>query len=561
MSSLMHFDSTFSFEKSISVLKEVVSHFDGDADVTSCLVEGDWARIVDLSTDYLVGSDLSASEDVTNDILRVKRRRQCLALFSKNASLPLHVDRSGVALHKFLESEAKCLATNRRFRNRSLPLNQGGLDAALVYQVQCKIADILGPFPGVDGFDYGFGPGANIGLSRFTSIRRKLSASPTCTTAAFKYVKYLKQSCPHWEELNHLTRADAGKYASVPKNAKTDRSILIEPMVNSYLQKGVGSYIRDRLTRFGIDLRNQKNNQDLAYQGSVTGEWATIDLAAASDTISKEVVAQLLPIEWWLFLEDIRTQSALLPDGREICLQKFSSMGNGFTFELESLLFFAISSVIAGRHVSVYGDDIIVPNSTAPAVMEGLVHFGFEVNTEKSFWSGPFRESCGCDFFRGYSVRPCYVKGLLSVKEIFRLHNFFVRSGEQAVAELLKKYIPARFLIYGPDGFGDGHLIGDHELTRNAKIKRRGYAGYTFSTYVSTPLVTSDSLKGDYAAFLYNAASKEACLFEKHCRGSHRASHLNFLGRCEFADSIPSSSMYQERGGTRYKRRNVYTLG
>lgn len=532
MSTKLHFDAAFSFEKSVHVLGDLLPYFvDVEHPLYRMYLARDWIGLA--SYDVNPGQ-FDGDPEVLRGIM------QAAALFSKNASLPLGIDVSGVALTKFLESEEKCRATNNRFRNRSLPHHMGGLDAGLIFEVQRKIAGILGPLPGVDTFDFGFGPGANVGLSRFTSVRRKLAARPTCTAGAWKHLSMLRECSPHWAELANASPAKGGKYASVPKNAKTNRSILVEPLVNAYLQHGVGQYIRKQLDRVGINLRDQSLNQELAHWGSCTGEWATIDLAAASDTISREVVKELLPCDWWLLLEDLRSQVAVLPGGREIYLQKFSSMGCGFTFELESLIFFAIASVRSKDLVQVYGDDIVVRSCDYSEVVAALEHFGFEVNTNKSFSSGDFRESCGRDYFRGVSVRPCYVKGRLSVKELFRLHNFMVRNHRADVAECLLRHIPHRFLTFGPDGFGDGHLLGDHPRSLSKAKRRRGWGGYTFSTYQTKPLTLSDELSADYAAFLLLAEQLNSQWWDP-------------------GDAPPSLSMYQERGGTRYVVRQVYT--
>lgn len=535
MSSKMHFDTPFSFEKSIHIVGDLLTNLlENDHVLRHAFDKRDW--------DFLSGFSPDFGSYTASDSLLLRRDLQAAAFFKKNASLPLDVDRSAVALRKFLESETQCETTNRRFRNRSLPLSNGGMDASLIFEVQRKIAGILGPFPGVEKLSFGFGPGANVGLSRLTSVRRKFAACPTCTAGAYKYVKYLQECSPHWTQLDKVVPVPGGKYASVPKNAKTDRSILVEPLINSYLQKGVGAYIRAKLLTAGIDLSDQSFNQHLAYLGSVTGEWATIDLASASDTISREVVKELLPCDWWLFLEDIRSQFATLPDGKEIYLQKFSSMGNGFTFELESLIFFAIASVTSNELVQVYGDDIIVKSKDYARVTYALEHFGFSLNKEKSFSEGLFRESCGKDYFGGIHVRPCYVNGLLSIKELFRLHNYFVREHDENLAACVLRHIPHRYLMWGPDGFGDGHLLGDHPVIRSSVHRRRGFAGYTFRTYSTKPRVFIEPLVGDLAAFYYLASQQETKWWDP-------------------GSSVPSSSMYQERGSTRYVARRVYTLG
>ena len=77
----------------------------------------------------------------------------------------------------------------------------------------------------------------------------------------------------------------------------------------------------------------------------------------------------LLPEAWFDLLNDCRSQ-AVSYKGEWIELNMFSSMGNAFTFELESLIFWAIANAVcycsgSRGHISVYGDDIIVPSGAA----------------------------------------------------------------------------------------------------------------------------------------------------------------------------------------------------
>lgn len=94
-------------------------------------------------------------------------------------------------------------------------------------------------------------------------------------------------------------------------------------------------------------------------------------------------------------------------------------MGNGYTFELETLIFFAIACAVVrksggvglgGVDVWVYGDDIIVPTESAGALLSVLKFCGFTANERKTFTIGPFRESCGGDYWDGEAVRPHYLK-------------------------------------------------------------------------------------------------------------------------------------------------------
>lgn len=538
MSFVMHFDTEFSFEKSVHVLQALCSqHRYCDFSVMDALNRSDWRFLSNFEMKYFSAHSWEYVRDT----------RQVLAYFSKNASIPLGIDTKEVALTKFLSCEMTNLSTNRRFRIR---FGEESPDAALIFRMQRKIAKILGPFPGIDKLDFGFGPGANVGVSRLTSVRRKISSAPTVTTDASKYLDDIRGQAPHWESLHTPVLTDYARLTFVPKNAKTDRPIAVEPLLNSYLQKGFGDFIRRALLRHGCDLSSQKRNQDLALIGSETGYYATLDLASASDTISSEVVKDLLPYEWWYHLDSVRTPVVKLPDGRFLYQQKFSSMGNGFTFELESLIFYALCLCFTeASDCSVYGDDIIVPVSVASDVSAALAELGFTLNGEKSFCDGPFRESCGRDFFGGFDVRPCYVKGALSIKELFRLHNFFVRNCEEDKADILVKYIPKRFRLFGPDGFGDGHLVSTTAGDRKVK---NGYGGYVFRTYTMKPHVRRDPLHGDYAALLYMYSKPRQF-------GGPRG--LPFLSSNLCSDRPALDGLYQERGSTKYKLSRIYHLG
>jgi hypothetical protein len=222
---------------------------------------------------------------------------------------------------------------------------------------------------------------------------------------------------------------------TVPKNSKVDRVICIEPDMNMYLQKGVGLMIRRRLKRMGVNLNSQTLNQHLAWIGSRTGSLATIDLRSASDTIALAIVRDLVPYEWFLVIERLRSAYTRI-DGSYEPLEKVSSMGNGFTFELESLIFWALTEATVDhlgccdRRLAIYGDDIVVHGSVAPQLIEVLAYVGFTTNMEKTFVTGPFRESCGKHYFLGCDVTPVYIKEPVSTPEaLFRVCNAFADWG------------------------------------------------------------------------------------------------------------------------------------
>lgn len=206
---------------------------------------------------------------------------------------------------------------------------------------------------------------------------------------------------------------------TVPKNSDIDRCACKEPDLNMFLQKAFGNQIRYCLKRVGIDLNDQKRNQDLARYGAVTGRLATLDLSSASDSVTCALVRESLPPDWHYYLDLVRSPATEV-DGSVVYTEMFSSMGNGFTFELESLLFYAITRAttyfmgVRGT-VSVYGDDIIAPTEVFDALCSALAFCGFKPNADKSFAEGPFRESCGAHWHGDQDISPFYIRGPFKV--------------------------------------------------------------------------------------------------------------------------------------------------
>jgi hypothetical protein len=159
-------------------------------------------------------------------------------------------------------------------------------------------------------------------------------------------------------------------------------------------------------------------------------------MSMASDTLSIELVRQLLPEEWFNLLDNLRSLRGVMGDD-EVPYAKFSSMGNGFTFQLESMIFYALTLAVAKHlgfplrdtdercsNIAVYGDDIIVPAGMALVLVDVLAFTGFKLNDDKSFLFGPFRESCGTDWFEGRDVRPLFLKRIVkNAKDIIFVSN------------------------------------------------------------------------------------------------------------------------------------------
>lgn len=364
---------------------------------------------------------------------------------------------------KFLSGERRNGLMNIVLRRRRATNS----DVVMVSKVRKHLYRILGEKPNhrVAAKLAGWGPGANVGISgQFTNFARKfLEEEWTVTPTALQYVLPAARRSPmFWELLGMAWRdalnersvvnvdvdefdrrflarcviVDHNCIAFVPKNADEHRTIAKEPLLNSWIQKGYDEEMRLRLRRFGIDLRHQEPNQVLAREGSLGGPnpRCTIDLTNASGSIAAELPRTLCSFEWFETLNAIRSPAYRMPESGEVQRYKgFVSMGNGTCFPLQTAIFAAICSYaheVCGTEPDFrcYGDDIIVRQNEALVVLETLRHFGFAANLDKTFIFGPFRESCGADWYDGEDVRPIYFDTSLdSIEERVRLHNALCR--------------------------------------------------------------------------------------------------------------------------------------
>jgi len=209
---------------------------------------------------------------------------------------------------------------------------------------------------------------------------------------------------------------DEVKLTLVPKSFKALRTIMPNSTAGAFISKGVERMINLRFKRKRINLAYlQDKHKILAQEGSREGKYATIDLSHASDSISTKLVEYLLPYSWFEFLSQTRIGCCVLPFGSRVQMETFATMGIGYTFPLETLIFRSFAESVkrlekdsrrVRRLVSVYGDDMIVSAELAEKLIIVLEEVGFKINVDKTFISGFFRESCGGDYYRGVDVRP-----------------------------------------------------------------------------------------------------------------------------------------------------------
>jgi len=415
-------------------------------------------------------------------------------IFSKLDDRKAASFKTEAALQDFQDGEERCRLTNERLKahwdSRDVFVN--GSVRQLLHAASWKIQSLLGAFCWDDASQYfGWGPGSTTRLPRTRSHPGyKYSGQPESTDGNLALANAAILRSPLWSrEVGYLTDkilnvsiVEGSKIITVPKNYKKERTIAVEPCMNMFVQKGIGMLIRRSLRRVGVDLNDQTRNQRLARVGSLSGLLATVDLSMASDTVSKEIVRLLLPPDWFSALDACRSHKGYLPSGELITFEKFSSMGNGFTFELESLIFWALCSAVLDhrrskdRRLAVYGDDIVIETASVPLLFEVLEFAGFKPNVKKTHVQGTFRESCGKHYLAGDDVSPFYVKRPVEkLTDLFLLHNSFYRWCERRasyddisqywpVIEALRSLAPAKWRKPRiPDGFGDGAFIGSFD--------------------------------------------------------------------------------------------------
>lgn len=317
----------------------------------------------------------------------------------------------------------------------------------LLYTARDIIRDILGERPNIDRIlsRCEFGNGASATMKRTESQGpNKFLYGRSVTTRLRSFIAHAIRTSPAWSE---LTSSDPTMYVDsngrhtlpdwrlatvagsvldvVEKTAEIDRVIMKEPELNGFVQKGIGSEIRHLLRKplpawgtIGIDLDHSGADNDyLARWGSVDGRVATVDGERASDSQTIALYEFLFPPLWFELLFMARSPYTIV-DGKLHRLEMMGGMGNGFTFEAQSVIFYAVGLACAMRSkhphaecvVSIHGDDLIVPADVREEVLLAYQAMGVVVNQSKSFFEGPFRESCGGHYFNGFDVKPFYVK-------------------------------------------------------------------------------------------------------------------------------------------------------
>ncbi|DAD52755.1 TPA_asm: RNA-directed RNA polymerase [ssRNA phage SRR7976325_28] len=300
------------------------------------------------------------------------------------------------------------------------------------------ISTSLGHYDPLD-WDFKHGPGAVSNVRRDEN-RYRFKFWPSTLETAFPFADCCFHNYGAWvdEAQDEVGEKDfpvlQSRLIAVLKTLTKPRLIASEPYQHMWCQQNLRSYMYERVHHSWLgaflNFRSQERNQAMALQGSNDGSFATIDLSAASDRVSCHVVGNLFrgnpPLLRALMAS--RTRRCQIQENWIIDVRKYSTMGNATTFPVQSLVFLAVALTCIAKglklirvtpselkrladQVSVFGDDIIVPERYARDVTLLLEALGFKVNAAKSFLTGPFKESCGVDAFRGHDVTPAYWQG------------------------------------------------------------------------------------------------------------------------------------------------------
>jgi len=431
------------------------------------LLQGFLSRVFDTSSGRLLDDP---------DIDAIQAIRQLTLIFGKMFMLPTK-ERERAAMSDFIKCEQEVEASMisywsdpyfRASRDR-FRIISNSLYGLIFRDIEKVLDDPLKVLPM-------HGPGATADR-KIGNAKYYQNTWPKRLEAVFHAVDCLIPSQSYYDELDQVHFLEPWeeipvRVISVPKTQKTPRIIAIEPTAMQYAQQAVRKLIyekveRDNLLKTFIGFLDQTPNQELAQEGSHTGELATLDMSEASDRVSCLHVDDLLcynPI-----LRDAvmacRSSKADVSGHGVITLSKFASMGSALTFPMEAMVFLAIIFVAIESDlnrplsrkdfksylgkVRVFGDDIIVPVKHVESTIRYLELFGLKVNRRKSFWTGKFRESCGKEFYSGHDVSIVRVRreaptSLTDVEEISSwvdLSNQMYFSGYWKTVKWLDRYI------------------------------------------------------------------------------------------------------------------------
>lgn len=485
-----------------AVVRSFVQHYCGKFDwqgyVLGILRARDFAKLLEHARK--VNSELINSSTheggphkVYADLIAFERATQYVALIKNYQFSPkeiLGLDPEAAAVKDFLNAERRNTRLNKVFAAHLARGTERHWCVPLIREVFCRVLGRTPPYEDVfDNCDYSGGAAVEISGQQTHMATKLYADAMNGNPEVLDYFKASLRRNIHYATVLDCDRRDPwepqegevigsenwyknlfncldfhfetvmyDEVSVVPKKAEVGRTICKNPPANNFVQKGIDVVMRHLLRRkLNIDLSDQLTNQVMSGDGSLSNDndpYVTIDVRGASNSVLTELVRAVTPPRWFKLLNHSRSTHWKL--GTIVRpYQMFASMGNGFCFPLESLLFAAIvlaatKSAGATPDYRVYGDDIICRQSIALVVIECLRACGFRTNVDKTFIFGPFRESCGANWYGGEFITPGHFKErLTSLSGLHALHNS------------LKKYPLVQDTIRGLQISGVVHVVPD----------------------------------------------------------------------------------------------------
>jgi hypothetical protein len=327
--------------------------------------------------------------------------------------------------------------------------------------------------------------------SKFTRIYSSIEKVYPFTEYFQFNLNHVVDAYPGYNALEYLEEPTA-KVVLVPKDSRGPRLISCEPLESQWIQQGLGRKMAShlevhRITRGQVNFTDQSVNRDLAMLGSLgayqtqpyklgrsnrrvkRADWVTLDLKDASDRVSLNLVKEVFAYAPRMLeaLVAVRSTATVLPDGRVVKFNKYAPMGSALCFPVEAFVFYAlaVSAIVekgshrrreAQKRVFVYGDDIICHKEDYLVITAFLEKFGLKLNEQKCCTEGFFRESCGCDAYRGVDVTPTRLRAVWSSRRSYNpdilcgytaFSNAMFRKGYVGVVNYVRSHIVR---VWGP---------------------------------------------------------------------------------------------------------------
>lgn len=452
-----------------------------------------------------------------NDAHSYYVHRQIIALFKKSMYMNYDGCAQTESIDNFFEVDRLTLESDARIRKMT-DIRYGGI---LEYAKDI-VRSVIGDQPNYEilypNLSFTKGSVCGLGGSDVNLVKKlEFFSDLPVSKGAKPILDYIVKKDPLFLNIYpNFIESDICELFTVPKQYNKVRVAAKGQLGNMLLQRPVGEFFKNRLRRVGIDISKQE-----AFHKFVVEEfwdvYATIDQSEASDRLCVELCRKILPYDWFRLLNLIRHHYVVdLSDGMHP-LHKMANQGCGFIFELQTLIYYALAKATVlydhGRDrgnktlISVYGDDMICEEVFAPAIAETLVFFGQKINFEKSYFKGRFKESCGCDTFDGFDIRPVYIKQFSNgIRGLYELSNIVKRISSRYLNDdaFDKRFIyayrqclsaiPNTKKYFGTYELGDAVLhASQHEIPKLIKKYEGSRTGYYKRGCWVQPMIVNSS--------------------------------------------------------------------